>query len=586
MILQSLVSYYDRLAGDPEQEIAQPGFSRQKISFEIVLKPDGSLSAIQDAREERDGKQRPRMLTVPGQAKPPGSGLNPCFLWDNATYMLGFKPDDPKPERTGNAFEAFLDRHLELEKEIGDKAYSAVCAFLRRWKPEQANKHKDLAEIATSFGVFRVQGAREYVHDRPKVLEYWRTQLGSTSAERVAPSLISGDTQPIARLHEPKIKGVLGAQSSGAAIVSFNLDAFESYEKSQSYNAPVGVDDAFRYCTALDRLTSDHRRRVQIGDATVVFWAEKPLAEFENAFGPVIGADLAAEDASTVKQVDAFWRHCKDAAAGKPINNGDIPFYVLGLSPNASRLSVRFWLTGTVQQFAERLGRHMADLEMGYAPPDAPIATLRRLLDETARERKDIKPLLGGAVMRAVLSDIPYPQALFSAVLSRIRADRRLNHTRAAILKAVLARKERLDDANNAQKKEIPVSLNRDHPESAYQLGRLFAVLEKTQEEAFDNKLNATIKDRFFSAASATPVAAFPRLLRLHSHHLNKLENRGRRTNLEKLVQEVCQKIDDFPGQLPLDDQGLFFIGYYHQRQDLFTKKSDSDESTDNKEQN
>ena len=579
MILNALVEYYDRLAADSDQDIAPFGFSRQKISFEVVLGPDGSLAGFQDARIERDGRRLPRLLVVPGQAKPPGSGLSPCFLWDNAAYLLGFKADDPNPNRTQQAFEAFRKRHLALEEEIGDQVFSAVCAFLRAWKPADAAKHPELVEIVGAFGVFRIQGAHEYLHERPKAIDYWRKQIGGRSDGPIAPSLISGEEQPIARLHEPKIKGVIGAQSAGATIISFNLDAFKSYHKEQNFNAPVGIADAFRYCTALDRLTSDANRRVLLGDTTVVFWSNRPTA-FESVFGPVLDT-TTAEDAATLDRLRGFFSRLNRVVAGERFDDADMPFYVLGLSPNAARLSVRFWQSGTVQQFAERLGQHIADLELAGAPKEAPPLTIRRMLDETARERKDIRPLLSGAVMRAILSGGPYPQSLFSGVLTRIHADARVSHPRVAILKAFLLRKARL----SGQDKEIPVSLNKDHPEAAYHIGRLFAVLEKTQEEAFDNKLNSTIKDRYFSSASSAPVAVMPRILRLHAYHLNKIENPGRRTNLEKLVQEICTRVDGFPGHLPLDEQGLFFIGYYHQRQDLFTRKSDSENDTANSEE-
>lgn len=597
MILNALVEYYDRLEADPEHDVAPFGFSRQKISFEVVLNLDGSLHAFQDARRESESRRIPRSLVVPDQAKPSGSGINPCFLWDNAQYMLGYKPDDPKPDRTGRAFEAFRDRHLALEQEIGDDAFSAVCQFLRTWDPARAAEFPELPEIAGSFGVFRILGSHEYVHEREKVLAYWRGQIDAGADAMEGPSLISGTVQPLARLHQPLIKGVVGAQPSGAAIVSFNLDAFESYGKSQSFNAPVGVEDAFKYCTALNRLLSDKRRRVQLSDATVVFWTERPTG-FELDISMMFaeqraaGASLElAEDQKTIDRVRGFLNRLKAARAGDRLEDADVRFYVLGLSPNASRISIRLWQAGTVQQSAERLGQHLADLELDYRRPDARPLTLRQLVLETARpkkgwpDEKSVSPLLAGTVFRSILSGGPYPQSLFTAVLERIRAegfahkDKRRDwleavHRRAAILKAYLVRKARLA----GQKEEDLVSLNKDHPNPAYHLGRLFAVLEKTQEEAYDNQLNTTIKDRYFSSASAAPVTAFPRLLRLHAHHLEKIEHPGRRTNLEKLIQEICAHLEGFPGHLPLDEQGLFFIGYYHQRQAFFTStKSDTE---------
>jgi len=569
-MIRELCAYYDRLAADPAAEVPPFGYSLQKISFIVVLHADGRLHAFQDARQSRDNRWVPQIMKVPGQAKSSGSGLNPGFLWDTSQYLLGFKPDDPKPQRTAEVFAAFRERHLAIEAEIGDPAFSAVCAFLRAWTPAEAAQHAELAEIVGNFGVFKLVGATECVHDRPLVRAYWEKQMSGERNGPVAPSLIDGTPQPIARLHEPKIKGVIGAQTSGAALVSCNQDAFESYGKSQSYNAPLGEGDAFKYCTALDRLTAN--RRVVLGDTTIVFWADGPT-EWESAFSFVLEPPRNSEDPETVSHLRGFFERVRRLAPGSQVEDADVRFYVLGLAPNASRLAVRFWLPGTVGSFAERLKQHFDDLEIGYAPPDAPPLTLRRILNETAREPDEVSPPLGGAVSRAVLAGGPYPVTLLSAVLHRIGADGRLNYARAAILKAFLVRAARL----SGQKEDVSMTLDTTNPSIAYRLGRLFAVLEKVQEEAYDNSLNTTIKDRFFSSASANPVAVFPRLLRLHAHHLDKLSHPGRKTNIEKLVQEICSHLPadaGFPAHLPLADQGRFFIGYYHQRQDLFTKKT------------
>lgn len=585
MILQRLAEYYDRLEADPEEGISRFGFSRQKISFNVVLNPDGSLHDFHDDTV-KDGKRNvPRLRIVPGQAKPSGSGINPRFLWDSAQYILGFKPEDPKPDRTRKAFEAFRDRHLALEEEIADEAFAAVCSFLRKWSPDAAADYPNLPEITFAFGVFRIAGKQEFVHDRRKIQAYWNRQIaGDTDAPR-APSLVSGAVQPIARLHEPKIKGVRGAQTSGATLVAFNADAYESYGKSQGYNAPVGVTDAFKYCTALNRLTTRHDRQVHLGDTTVVYWSEKPTAFEGDIFGLFEFQD--AEDKATLTRLNGFLDRLRRAADGAPFDDSDanVPFYVLGLSPNAARVSVRFWLTGTVQQFAERLGQHLADLQLGGAPAHMPPITMQRIIDQTARDRDDIQPLLGGAVLQAVLTGGPYPTSLAAAVLRRIRADGQTGgsngHIRGSILKAYLIRKERLAK----QKETIFMSLDKNCTHTAYHLGRLFAALEKTQEDALGTGLNVTIKDRFFSSASANPVMAFPRLLRLHAHHLDKLgsEKRGLKVVREKLIQEISSRFDantGFPAHLPLDEQGQFFIGYYHQRQDFFTSKKSDSETT------
>jgi CRISPR-associated protein Csd1 len=566
MILNRLVDYYGRLHADPEEDIAPLGFSRQKISFEVVINANGSLSALQDARTDDNGRLVPRQIVVPGQAKPSGSGINPGFLWDNAAYMLGFKPDDPRPDRTLRSFEAFRNRHLARENEIGDESFSAVCRFLREWTPNKAADHARLAEIATAFGVFRLAGETRYVHDRPKVKAYWATQIGGDTDAPLAPSLISGEVQPIARLHEPKIKGVRGGQSSGATLVAFNADAYESYGKSQSFNAPVGIEDAFKYCTALNRLTTARERQVHLGDTTVVYWSEKPTP-FENDLssffeGP-FAAHTSAEDTETLGNLQAFFNRLRRAAEGARFEEGDVPFYVLGLSPNAARVSVRFWLVGTVQEFAEQLGRHVENLQiagLGQTP------TLRQLILETGRtkngwpDEESVSPLLAGAVLRSVLAGLAYPATLLSALVQRIGAEGSVSPLRAAILRAILIRNWSIP---------MDVYLNKVHPEKAYHCGRLLAVLAFAQELALGT-VNAGIIRRNLGSVMTSPGLMLGRLQRAAEvGHIAKLEG-----DLPIFVRDEIKSInvmlrDDIPVYLDLRLQGVFALGFYQQLQHL-----------------
>ncbi|TWT47061.1 CRISPR-associated protein (Cas_Csd1) [Thalassoglobus neptunius] len=576
MILQALNSYYERLENDSDQDVAPFGFSRQQVSFCVVLERDGTLANIEDARVEIGEKKKrlvPQSFVVCGGAKPSGSGINPRFLWDNPAYMLGYRREDNKPERTLQEFEAFRDKHLELEKQINVDEFSTVCRFLEKWEPSNASTYEKLVEVGTGFGVFRIRAEKKFIHEHTGIRNWWQSQLSSDDADQSGESgqcLVTGRSGTLARLHEPKIKGVAGGQSAGTAIVSFNLDAFESYGKSQSFNAPVSEQAAFQYCTALNHLLVDRSRRVQIGDATTVFWTEKPT-QGENFLGLALGTQSAEdEDTETIrKTLDAIGKGGFPAELG----DRDTPFYVLGLSPNAARASVRFWLKSTLGEMFEKLKEHHDDLEIDRSQRDALYIYPWQIIRETARESKDIPPLLSGALMRSILTGGPYPQMLLSSIIRRIRADRRVNHIRAATIKACLNRNSRFNIQNLEQ--EIPMSLDSDREDPPYRLGRLFAELEKTQEDALTG-INDTIKDRYFGAASATPGSVFPRLIRMSQHHLGKLE-RGKKIYHEKRIQEICEKLDGFPPHLNLRDQGLFAIGYYHQRQDLFKKKSESE---------
>ncbi|HUO08989.1 MAG TPA: type I-C CRISPR-associated protein Cas8c/Csd1 [Phycisphaerae bacterium] len=591
MILQRLAEYYDRVTADPKTSDAlpKPGYSSQKISFCVVLNLDGSLHQIETMMVPAGKRTIPQMKLVPGQGKPSGSGINPCFLWDNSAYMLGYRLDDEKPDRTVEAFEAFRDRHLALEKEIDSDRFRAVCAFLRNWSPEKAKERAtEINDMIGSFGVFRLAGEQQFVHDDPAVVTYWLQQSQADGEAVRGLCLVTGTEQPIARLHEPKIKGVREAQSSGALLVSFNSDAYTSFGKDQSYNAPVGETSVFKYANALNYLLSREDRRTFLGDATVVSWADKPTEDAEAiscfiASQTFAGEDASAEDKTRVRQVQNFLQQLREGYAGheavpaphpdKP--EDEIPFYILGLSPNASRISVRFWIPSTIGQMKERLGNHMRDIELVGASPESPL-TIRRIVLATGRAEKDpkgnvksydadsISPQLSGAISRSILTGSDYPQMLLGAMLNRMKADGAINHPRVATIKAIL-----ICNSN----KEISVALDTERKDPAYVVGRLFALLEKIQTDSADGNLNTTIKDRYFSAASATPGVVFPRLIRLSQHHLAKLDD-GIKIFYDKKLSEVMNKLNGFAPHFTLENQGLFAVGYYHQRQDLYTKKN------------
>jgi CRISPR-associated protein Csd1 len=589
MILHSLYKLYDRLADDPAYEIAKPGYSPQKVSFRVVLKADGTLFAIQDARIKNDkGKPIADPQLVLGQAKSAGPGFNPGLLWDNTTYMLGYKLDDPKPERTVKSFEAFRDKHLALETEINDSDFSLVCRFLEKWTPEQATEHvethPEIKDLTTGFGLFQIQGQSQSINEKLNILEWWDQQAAGAVGE-IGQCLITGNESTIARLH-PKIKSVAGAQSAGASIVSFNAPAYESYGKDQSFNAPVSEQAAFKYGTALNSLLNgpkSNKHRIRIGDTTCVFWTDKTSIVEDTAFFFFSNGSTppAAQDEATRSKVDAFLKSLRLGAQeldelGEDTKNNH--FYILGLAPNAARLSVRFFHKSTVAEFIANLKAHHDDISIirqfeyakGKRQPEPEFPANWQLLKETARVSDEIPPLLGGSLMRAILENTPYPEGIYSAVLRRIRADRTINYFRAAIIKGVLTRNH---------KQTISTMLDTENKEPAYLLGRLFAALEKTQGDALGD-LNAGLKDKYYSSASTTPASVFPRILRTYAHHLAKL-NGGQKVTRERLIQDIIGELNEFPSHLNLKDQGKFAIGYYHQRKDFFTKKDNGADSTE-----
>lgn len=581
MILKALADYYDRLAEDPQSGVAPMGFSTEKISFCLVIDDKGNLQHVSDLRSGDEGKPRAIPMIVPDRGGRSGKLLKPYFLWDNTGYVLG-ADSKGKADRSREAFEAFTEFHQKMAELIDDDGLHAVCKFLSKWKPADAasviGKFAEWEDVQDTNVIFQLKNARQYVHQSAAVKKGWLKFIGSDTDIVRGLCLVSGQDAPLARLH-PAIQGVAGAQSVGAAIVSFNLDAFTSYGKEQSFNAPVSSDIAFKYTTALNHLLSGRSRRVQLADATVIWWADK-ATEFEDAFGNVLSGVPDAEDTATNDRVKEFLTRLKSGISAKEIKNADVPFYVLGLSPNAARISIRLWLQSTVGELYRQLKRHLDDLEIVPGRFDDPFPpSLRDILRETARDADGIPAPLSAGLTRAAITGGMYPDALFTSVLRRIRTDRTLRYRRAAILKACLLRRWRVLNID----KEIPVALDEQRKDAPYVLGRLFAELEKIQEDASGGSLNRSMKDSYFGSAAATPAAIFPRLIALSGHHQRKLEG-GIAVNHQKRLAAIMAQIQEFPQRLSNEEQGLFYIGYYHQREAFFVSNKEKDITPSTKE--
>jgi CRISPR-associated protein Csd1 len=596
MILQRLAEHYDRIAasGDEDSQLAPPGFSRQKISFCIVLEPDGRLNSIQSMQEQKGKAFVAKTMLLPGQGKPSGQGLNPCFLWDNATYTLGWSAELDKRVRAVLCFESFRDKHLAIEPQIAHPAFSAVCAFLRGWSPEKATEVEEtLLKVATNFGVFRIAGDMQYVHELvslPKSTEH--PEVTTEAINEDGRCLVTGIRSQIARLHEPKIKGVAGAQSAGALLVSFNAASYESYGKSQSYNAPVSENVTFRYTNALNYLLDRRDRRISLGDSTVVFWADhaSPLEDCLSKFfaDPLPKEEAAVkEDETRVSQARILLTQLRDGTGETKIDTNDgqpTMFFLLGLSPNASRISVRLWVEADASELQKRLGQHLRDIALDGNWNDE-ILTLQRIVRATGRAEHDAKgklkgfntenvsPKLAGDLARSVLTGAAYPQSLLATMIRRIHSDGEVAYARAAAIKACLVRNSRL----RGNPLEVSTMLDPNSTDPAYCCGRAFALLEVIQKDSAGDGLNRTIKDSYFSSASTTPSLIFPRLCRLSQHHLAKLET-GHRIHREKQLGEVLNKLSVFPRLLSLEDQGKFVLGYFHQTKDIYTSKKDKEE--------
>lgn len=580
MILQALNSYYERLAADQTTGMPPYGTSMENISFALVLDEDGILQEVEDLREQDGKKKRPRKILVPAAEKK-ASGIKANFLWDTTGYVLGLD-DKGKQERTDKCHAAFIE-HVKKHCDASDLGLKAVLAFLDGQNGKVVSRRDDWSEICGTNLVFRLDGVPGFIHDRSAARKAWKTCLAKSNTDVLGQCLITGTKEPLARLH-PSVKGVFGAQTAGASIVSFNNKSFESYGKKQSFNAPVSTRAAFAYTTALNMLLArDSRQKIQIGDMSMVFWAEdtSPAEEFfADLFdppGPSINKQVNEDDQQTTAKIYDLLltiRNGKRATDIVPDLDDSVCFYILGLSPNAARLSIRFWEVDRLGNLLMRIGKHFEQLSIVRqfdSEPEFPPLWLLLCHTATHSKSENVSPVLAGGMARAILTGGRYPQNLLSAVLERIRAEHNVTYFRAALIKAFLMR-----NVTNKYK-EISMSLNQDRTDLPYLLGRLFAVLEKTQEEAIPGT-SATIKDRYLASASATPGQIFHMLLKNSANHIAKLrkdsEKKGRAVYFDIITQDIIAGVDTFPAILSAEDQGLFMIGYYHQRKDLFTKKN------------
>lgn len=579
MILQALTKYYYRLS--EEGTVAAQGFKSVEIPFIVVLKEGGDFLELQDTRTKLGKRVIARAFMVPQERGRSGSKSwqTSNLLWDHYGYVFAW-PKSNSVEHNEMASKQHLTFVTEVkklhEKYPGDAEIKAVCHFLEKGDFSAVFKHplwNECKKIPGCNLTFKIDGYPWLVCENTNVKNFISESLALTSEnedETALPEiegicLITGDRAPVARLH-PRTP-IPGAKSN-AKIVSFQKNmGFDSYGRLQSYNAPTSKKAAFAYTTALNEmLAKQSRQRLMVGETSAVFWAEKKH-EIESIFVDLFGEPPKGEPQQDYKQLVATFRAPMTGAPAQL--DPETRFFVLGLAPNAARIAVRFWYAGSVADVAGNMEQHFEDIEIIHAPHQHRHLSLFRLLVATAAQGKaeNIPPNLAGELMKAILVGAPYPQVILGAAIRRCRAEREITYPRASLIKAVLSREARY---YKKTEKEVGMSLDTTNSNIGYRLGRLFATLEKIQEEASPG-INATIRDRFYGSASATPVAAFPHLMKLKNHHLSKLENRGRAINFERTIGEIMDRLIDFPAHLGLADQGRFAVGYYHQRQAFFT---------------
>lgn len=576
MILQALTEYYRTL--ENSGQISPLGWGEAKVSYALCIGPEGALEQVVSLQtEQKKGKKtvlRPQIMRLPAPVKRT-VGIVPNFLCDNASYLLGVD-NKGKPQRTLECFQACKALHEELLDGVDSPAAQAVLAFFRTWQPEQAAGHPALADcweelMAGGNLVFRHDGA--FVHEDALVRRAWDDHYRAEGDGPQMICLVTGEHGTVESTH-PSVKNVYGAQPSGAALVSFNAPAFCSYGKEQNYNAPTSKYAAFAYTTALNHLLSDREHVYRMGDTTVVCWARCGGDVYQNMMGWMF---FGQEPAYTLSDLQSA---LKGLCSGNAVEldgarlDPDMDFYILGISPNAARLSVRFFLRNSFGGFLRNAQAHQQRLEIVKPAYDKfDTIPMWKLLDETVNQNSRDKtpaPNMAGEVLRSVLTDTRYPATLLNGVALRIRAEHSLTRGRAAILKAYYLKNTHPD----VPKEVLTVSLNPDSTNVPYNLGRLFSVLEAVQSSA-NPGINTTIKDKYFNSASATPAVVFPVLVNLAQKHLKKLDG-GLRTYYDKQITGLLSKLGErYPSRLNLPQQGSFQLGYYHQAQSRFEKKEE-----------
>lgn len=588
MILQALTAYYEQLVR--QGKLSAPGWDDSfKVSYELRLNDAGQLLRVVPLLTEKTvGKKTvlaPRAMRVPAHEKH-SSGFAANFLCDNSTYLLG-ADEKGKPERSADCFKACAKLHHAILDGVDSPAARALLAYFDSWDPAQAATNpllqKQWKEITGNanliFGYEAADHSHSFVNDDPAIQNAWQTHYNDRSADSdMGQCLITGKYAPIERTH-PNISGVPGAQSSGAALVSFNAPAFCSYGHEQGDNAPVSKYAAFAYTTALNRLLADRSHCKHVGDTAILCWAENAEPVYQDAMSMFL---FGADEAAGIQESDVQ-AALKRLSAGQTVPflekelSPDQHFYLLGLAPNIARLSVRFFLRDTFGSFAQNLQKHADEMEIDCSEKEKfRSLPIWAVVNETTRtvpgQPAKPSPQLAGDLLRAVLTGGRYPATLLNGVTLRIRAEQNVTRGRAAVIKAYYLR----NYPTELNKEVYTVSLN-ETTNVPYLLGRLFSVLEAVQKAA-NPGINTTIKDRYFNAACATPGMSFPTLLRLSQKHLRKL-NDGLATHYDKQITELMAQLPEsgFPARLSLPDQGKFTIGYYHQTQKRYVKKNEEE---------
>ncbi|MBC3888185.1 type I-C CRISPR-associated protein Cas8c/Csd1 [Acetobacterium paludosum] len=581
MILNALCDYYDLLSQQKDIDICPFGFQNIPVSYAATLSEEGELLDIISLKELNNNRSQSFKMPISMKT----SSISSSPVCDNFEYIFGVGGEKGEKAIEKTKFEKAKSLHLEMFEEASSSEGIAIRKYFENWDIDKAwendyilKHYSDKGKAFSGNVVFKFLGSKKYFHEQHEITEIWKKQNEEKLKEEgmeVAQCAISGVTAPIARLHD-KFKGVDGASTMGASLVCFNKDADESYGLKQSRNSAVSEEVAFKYYTALQYMLSDREQKIQIGDATTVFWAGKIESAYTNIFKSMmnnpeaIEEDIVAEDVKTREKIKSILADGSKGIYNDTELDSNTKFFILGLSPNAGRLSVRFFYRDTFGNFCDKIKQHYDDISIyggGSGKDHIKIWSLLNATISSKSKDKKVNPLLGGAVARSIFTGEQYPQILLNQTIIRVKAETQITQPRASIIKGYLIRKNRIQK----KKEELTMYLNEKSTKPAYVLGRTFAILEMIQKNALGDSINSTIKDKYFASACANPSLVFPNLLKLTQHHLAKIEGNYWDIKLGECLSLI--EGDTFPKILDMENQGRFILGYYQQNQKNYEKR-------------
>ncbi len=591
MLIKALCDYYDVIA---EKNLVLPdGYSEVPIKYVIVLTPDGKIEDIiscmkTEEQPQKNGKIKeklvPQTMRFPKRTEKPGIESNTIEHRPLYIFGLNLEKDKLNPvDRTGKAeksHRAFVEHNLRFIEGLSSPIIDAFRNFLINWEAEKETENRHILNLGKEYAgagfAFCLSGNPDILlHTDPQIKEKWEKEYAkeqSKPGEYQAQCAITGEVSDIARIHS-KIKGIAGGAATGGVLIGFNNPSENSYGNDQSYNSNISELAMRKYTEALNYILKRQAHKIVMDDITIAFWAMDGGDEHEMTLQEML---MSQSSRKTADEVNSMLKSLLSRGMNTRITtnelkeldedlDGNIDFYIVGLKPNSSRISVKFLYHKKFLDMLWNLAKFQDELQVSEEVRVVSLSWIKKECLSPKSNSEKISPALFTKLFEAAIYGTNYPYSLLETIVRRVKTDKFINATRAGVIKAYLTRNE---------KEELKVSLDRSNNDQAYLCGRLFAVLENIQNQAVGGgKLNSTIKDKYFASASAKPASIFPTLIKLSQHHMKKL-NDGSQIFHAKLVGEIMNMLEnEFPKTLSLVEQGKFMIGYYQQVQDFFASK-------------